>query len=248
MKSKIMVPVLGLFLAVGVYQLSSNMDMDYATDAEAATATTLATVTCTDPTQAAFAPNLAYTYAVPAPQANGLAAAGGAGTAVISNAVNAEGNPTVNSVLNPVNATAGQILMRIVTPAVKLGGLLCQTGVGGVASMTAYGDGATTNDSALVDVAIGNLADADGTWTAADKLDAVLSTAPTTMFGTSGQVQAGISDASDSVGANDGEVVFGGGTETTGGSEMKVLLDASNANPTAAAGDNETFTHTLTPS
>lgn len=239
MKMKIMIALGGLLIGIGAYFLKANMEVDYTTDALAGTApTSLQTVACTDPTQTASVPAVDYTItwtlsatADPVPAAS----------LVLTGPVMSDTAPTVIATLNATGAAAGSVTLTNPTSQMKIDGIACQAV--SQAQLQVNGDG---TDNTNFDVAIQNLADANGIYTAADKVDDAPSTTKDMLFGTSGQIQAGlITDVGDRTAVSDSQIQFGGTTETAGGSETHNQVDITNYDVTSGT-DRETLTFTFT--
>ncbi len=243
-KNKLYITMMGVFLVVGIYHLSTSaLEVDYTPDAMAATANMAPSAACTDPTITSFQGSLAYTVTFSAPSAASGATA--SATAVLSSGVNGEGNPTVAAALIGSGGIAGKVITANPMPGGKLAGLQCQASTGSM-QLKANGDG---TDNTNVDFYVGNLADADNVITAGDRVDDAPSGTPDTLFGTSGQINTTKpvdGAATDFDTNNNGEITFGGASEAATGSELKMLVDVTNYNVTAGT-DTETLTITMAP-
>lgn len=243
MKNKLIIGLMSVFLAVGMYHLStSNLEMDYVPDVMAVTATMAPSAACTDPTIASFQGQLAYTVTWAAAAAG--SASSPSASAVLSNAVNGETGNGVVATLNGAGAPLGMVILTSTTPTGKVGGLQCQTSVGAT-KVEGNGDG---TDNASFDIAVSNLADADTGYTAGDKYDSKPALTPGVLFGTGGTIAAALptDGGGETDAALNGEIAFGTATEANGGSELHSIIDITNYN-VAAGTDIETLTIKTTP-
>jgi len=121
----------------------------------------------------------------------------------------------------------------------KMSGTVCggQTGK----SMQVYRTG---TDNTALEIAVSNKADANNSYTSADRIDDNTSGTKAPVFGVAGaQVTEDILyDGSDADGTVNGDIVSGGGltTESSGASELHVVFDAINSDGTAQV-DNTTW-------
>jgi hypothetical protein len=236
----ILLGVITLMLAVGAYGISSHVEMEMATDAIAASATSAQSAACTDPTAAAFMPAVDYTITWSTPSASTAASA--SATAVLTTEVNADTSPIVTATLNGTNVTAGHVLLNHTTPKLKMAGLQCQAVSG--SKLEAHGD---DTDNTNITIALSNLADDDTTYTSGDQVDDALSTMADVIFGTAGQISVtDLADGSDDDSSTNGDIVFGT-SESAGGTETKIMVNVTNYD-VAAGTDLETLTFKLTAS
>jgi len=229
----------GALMAIGIFFLKANIQMDYTSDVLAGTTpNTLLKAACTDPTVQAFTPDIAATITwTIAATAGPLASVSLAETG----AVNGDTNPSAPVSMNVGGDPAGYLEYTYTAPKHKADGIACQTL--SQSTLKDNGDGA---DNTKFDIAVSNLADTDAGYTVADKVDAVASGTPVMIFGTGGQIAgAGITDANDLSAKEDGQVEFGGGVEAQGGYELHTVVDVTNYDVVNTT-DQETLTLTFT--
>lgn len=231
----------GLLMAIGIFFLKANIQMDYTSDVLAGTTpASILKAACTDPTNTAYTPDVAATVtwtiaATAAPLASVALA--------LTGPVNGDTNPTASISMNVGGDPAGYLEYTFTAPLHKLDGIACQALSQSTLKMN--GDG---TDNTKFDIAISNLADADAGYTSADKVDAVAAASPVMIFGTSGQIAAaGITDVGDSGQKDDTQVVLGGAVEANGGYEIHTIVDVTNYDVVNTT-DTETITEIFTAS
>lgn len=241
MKKLITMALGGMLMAIGIFALKANVQMDYTADVLAGTTpASIMKAACTDPVNTAYTADMAatvtWTIAANASPVSSVALA-------LTAPINGDANPVATSASNVTGGPAGFLAYTFTAPKHKLDGLHCQAVSQSTLKMN--GDGV---DNTKFDIAVSNLADTDLGYTAADKVDAVASATPVMIFGTAGQIAAaGITDVNDLGLKDDGQVEFGGGIEANGGYEIHTVVDVTNYDVVNTT-DLETVTLTFTAS
>lgn len=223
-----------LLVMTGI-QIERRGEMLVFDEAQASTAATSAVSgSCNDPVVAAFAPTFGYAIAWSNPAAGTQPTC--TATLTLTNPINADTAPSITCALQ----TSGEVFLYSQTPKIKFGGLQCQTQDRVILEM--HGDG---TDNTSFDV--GYQPTGTTSYISSKKVDAATSGSKKMVFGTSGTVgSAALIDGNDNDGLINGEIAFGGSSETTGGSVKMIKVDVTNIDVNVTD-STETVTYTLTP-
>lgn len=194
-------------------------------------------VTCVDPTVVAFAPNVSYTVTIPAGTASAFLISNITATAVVTNAINSDGNPSVGVTSGPSSET---VVLYNAAPKMKVGGVQCSAN--STSTLEMYGDG---SDDSNMDAAVAS--PGATTWASGTTVDDKTSGTAVMLFGASGVVSSqALSDGDDNDGIVNGEIVFGGGgAAANGGFQVLVKVRIFGVNPDNTS---ESITVKFTPS
>ena len=222
-------------LATGAYMLSRNLDMTH--DAVAATSgSTVYSVSCNAVTQVAYVPStisaaIGWTANITTlPVCAATAAVGG-------DVANDTADPTASCNLY---AGGNHINVAFISPAMKVGGLQCQTAVAGVGIAA----NATADAGANLEIYIDDSAAVQGVPDTTD----VDKTAPKVLFGSGGVVKGtDLADGSDFDALINGEVQFGKTTGTAASGAdgtSKTFMRIDHTNNTTTPSETIVFTFT----
>lgn len=211
------------------------VEVEFGNEALAAVDTSNLTANCTEQNVIAFVPSITYTIV---PTASRSAVSCGSSTAIISAAVNGDGNPALTCLTSD---STGYITLSHTASLIKLAGLQCQVGTEN--SQLEVHDSNDSNSAAL-DIALAS--PGSTTWSSSNQVDTATAAAKKMLFGTSGLLLGNkLSDGSDQDGFTNGEIVFGGsGAASSGGHSMINRVDIID---TATDGATESLIYTFTP-
>lgn len=206
-----------LLLVIGAIALNRHIEAEGRLAYAAEAANAAVSGSCSDPSPAAFAPELTYgiTWSAPA-AATGPTCTGSLG---ITGAVNGDTAPSVTCSL----ASNGFVTLVSRTPTFKFGGLQCATQDRAI--LEGNGDG---TDNLSFD--IGMQPPADVSYDSAKKIDDNTAASKAMCFGSGGQVAASaIIDGDDYDGLVNGEIALGGGAVGAGGNKFFISVDVAGA-------------------
>ncbi|PIR20807.1 MAG: hypothetical protein COV45_04415 [Deltaproteobacteria bacterium CG11_big_fil_rev_8_21_14_0_20_47_16] len=218
--------------------LSQHVDVDATTDALAASADSTMSVSCTQDAVAVYVPNVSFTISRSAGTGDRDNQSTYTKSVALTNGINGD---TVGSVTvaAPDN---NYVKVHLNAPKMKLAGLLCQAE--NSSALLAKDNDAV--DDANLDIF---MEASTPTYVPANHIDG--STTNKAIYGSGGLIQASyLKDIDDSESAGttqDGEVTFGGGSNTTntsGGFKLGAKFKAFSSNWTSAS---ETLTMTFIP-
>lgn len=240
MKKIIFLIAFGLFSAVGVYQLSQNLDIDYGQDAVAAVDTLTSRVNCTAPSITGFTGDatVAVTWAAPAAGVQSTPSA----TLTLGGAVDGEVAGGVTPTLNATGVAAGSALFSFAGPKYKLAGLQCQSATG---QMTVEAHATADTDTAGTSVYMQDAASADNAATAGKRVDDNLAAAKAPIVGLVSSLVTATAAADGT--ANEGSNVKNGEI-TNPAYELQIEQVITNAAVGASGGPSQDVTATMTQS